>query len=123
MTSLFEMFSPQAVARISAKGTRTTLPEGWSPVWENTQADRAYILVKGEVSVRHKKEEIARLGEGDIMGESAIVNHSLRNATLVALTKLELIHFTKDQVNELIEEIPSFKDALDKVAEERLGKS
>ena len=35
--------------------------------------------------MRRKGEEIARLGEGDIFGESAIVNHALRSASIVTL--------------------------------------
>lgn len=113
--SFFEAFTPQQVARISAAGTRLKLPEGWSPIWESTPADKAYIILSGEVSVRRGHEEIARLGAGDIMGETAIVNHTLRTATLVALSPLELIHLTDDAVRRLSEQLPAFKQALDEV--------
>lgn len=113
--SFFESFRPQEVARISAAGTRVRLPEGWSPVWESTPADKAYIILSGEVSVRRGGTEIARLGAGDIMGETAIVNHTLRTATLVALTPLELIHLTDDAVRRLSEQLPAFRQALEEV--------
>jgi len=113
--SFFEAFTPQQVARISAAGTRLKLPEGWSPIWEDTPADKAYIILSGEVSVRRGGAEIARLGAGDIMGETAIVNHTLRTASLVALTPLELIHLTDDAVRRLREQLPAFKEALDAV--------
>jgi CRP/FNR family cyclic AMP-dependent transcriptional regulator len=71
--------------------------------------------------VRRGGEEIARLGPGDIFGEGAIVKNKLRNASIVTLTKLELIHFTRDQVNQLCAEVPAFKAALDRTAQERLG--
>lgn len=121
MASFFDTFTPQEVARISAEGRHVKLPEGWSPIWEKTPADKAYILVKGQVSVRQNGKEIAQIGPGEIMGEAAIVNHSLRTASLVALTPLQVIHFTDDSVRELCEEMPKFKAALDKVAEDRLG--
>lgn len=121
MASFFETFTPPEVARISAAGRHVKLPEGWSPIWEKTPADKAYILVKGQVSVRKNGQEIAQIGPGEIMGEAAIVNHSLRTASLVALTPLELIHFTDDTVRELCDEMPKFRRALDKVAEDRLG--
>ena len=35
--------------------------------------------------------------------------------------RTEVLHFTREQVEQLCEEIPAFKEALDKVAEERLG--
>jgi CRP/FNR family cyclic AMP-dependent transcriptional regulator len=120
--SFFDAFTPQEVARISAAGTAVKVPEGWSPIWERTPADKAYVLLEGTVSVRRGGEEIARLGPGEIMGEAAIVNHSLRTASIVALTPLELIHFTDDTVRRLCDEIPGFQDALKAAADARLGK-
>jgi len=96
-----------------------TLPEGWAPISESTGADKAYIILNGTVSVRSHGTEVARLGAGDIVGEAAILNHSLRTATIVALTPLELIHFTKDALDRLDVEMPSFHAALEKTAAER----
>ena len=121
--TFFSMFKPEEIARISASGTRVTLPEGWAPISEKTTADKAYVILSGTVSVRQHGEEIAQLGPGDIMGEAAIMNHSLRTASLVALTPLELIHFTDDQLSRLNVEMPSFHEALEKVAAERFPKS
>ena len=119
--TFFSMFSPEEIARISASGTRVTLPEGWSPIWERTPADKAYVILNGRVSVRSHGEEIAQLGPGDIVGEQAIVNHTLRTASIVALTPLELIHFTREELNRLNVEMPSFHEALEKVAAARFG--
>lgn len=119
--SFYDAFTPEEIARISAAGTRVHVPEGWSPIWERTPADKAYVILDGSVSVRQHGEEIARLGKGDIVGEAAIVNHSLRTASIVALTPLEMIHFTDEAVRALCDEMPSFKAALEAVALERFG--
>ena len=121
--SFFDTCTPPEVARISAAGTPVRVPAGWSPIWEKTPADKAYILLEGSVSVRRDGEEIARVGPGEILGEAAIVNHSLRTASVVALTPLELIHFTAPTVLRLCEEIPAFGEALRTAADERLGVS
>ena len=121
MTSFFDTFTPKEVARISAAGRHSTLPQGWSPIWEQTPADKAYILLDGTVSVRHDGQEIAQIGPGEIFGEAAIVRHTLRTASIVALTPLEVIHFTSEAIRELIEELPAFESALDEVAKSRLG--
>ena len=120
--SFYDAFAPEEIARIAAAGTRVHLPQGWSPIWEQTPADKAYIILDGTVSVRHHGQEIAQLGPGDIVGEAAIVNHSLRTASIVALTPLELIHFTDQAVRRLCEEMPPFKAALETVALERFGR-
>ena len=121
--SFYDAFTPEEIARISAAGTRVRVPEGWSPIWESTPADKAYIVLDGTVSVRQHGEEIAQLGPGDIVGEAAIVNHSLRTASIVALTPLDLIHFTDEAVRRLCDEMPSFKDAISAIALERFPKS
>ena len=120
--TFFSMFTPEEIARISASGTRVTLPEGWAPISESTGADKAYVILDGAVSVRSRGKEVAELGPGDIVGEAAILNHSLRTATIVALTPLELIHFTKEQLDRLAVEMPAFHDALEKTAAERFPK-
>ena len=119
--AIFDGFDDHEVERIKNTGTRVTIPAEWSPIWEKTPADKAYIILEGEASVRRSGEEIARLGPGDIFGEGAIVNHKLRNASIVTLTKVELIHFTREQVNQLVEDVPAFAEALDRTAKERLG--
>lgn len=119
--SFYDRFSPEEIARISASGTRVHVPEGWSPIWERTPADKAYLILDGTVSVRQHGNEIAQLGAGDIVGEAAIVNHSLRTASIVALTPLEMIHFTDEAVRRLCDEMPSFQSALEAVAVERFG--
>lgn len=121
MATFFEHFSPQEIARISATGRRVKLPEGWSPIWEDTPADKAYILLSGTVSVRKDGQEIAQLGPGDIVGEAAIVGQKLRTATIVALTPLDTIHLTDEILRELDAEWPAFHQALVDVAQSRFG--
>jgi len=119
--AIFDGFDDREVDRIKNTGTHLTLPADWSPIWEKTPADKAYIILAGEASVRRGGEEIARLGPGDVFGESAIVHHKLRSASIVTLTKVELIHFTREQVDQLRDEIPAFAEALARTAQERLG--
>lgn len=120
-TSIFDALSPAEAARLKAAGTPITLPAGWSPIGQQTPADKAYILTAGEVSVRRNGTEIAQLGAGQIIGEAAIVNHTLRSATIVALTPLEAIHYTSQRLEELVVEIPAFAAALATAAAERHG--
>ncbi len=117
--TFFSMFTPEEIARISAAGTHVTLPEGWAPISERTGADKAYVILEGTVSVRAHGDEVAQLGPGEIIGEAAILNHSLRTATVVALTPLELIHFTKEQLDQLSVAMPAFHEALERTAAER----
>ena len=79
------------------------------------------MILSGTVSVRKNGEEVAQLGPGDIVGEAAILKHTLRTASIVALTPLELIHFTDEALSSLDHDMPRFHEALEKVAADRFG--
>lgn len=116
-----ENLSDEDLQKVVSKGRHVHLPANWSLIWEKTPADKAYLIVDGEVSVRKHGDEVARLGPGDVIGEMAIVGHKLRSASVVSVTPLEVIHFTKEAVQALLEEVPPFGEALRDTTADRLG--
>ena len=118
-----EDLSNDELKAVIDKGRHVRLPANWSLIWEKTPADKAYLIVDGEVSVRKGSEEVARLGPGDVIGEMAIVGHKLRSASVVSLTPLEVIHFTKESLEELLDDVPAFGEALRDTTSDRLGTS
>jgi len=118
-----EDLSNADLKKVIDKGRLVRLPANWSLIWEKTPADKAYLIVEGEVSVRKGSEEVARLGPGDVIGEMAIVGHKLRSASVVSLTPLEVIHFTKESLEELLDDVPAFGEALRGTTSDRLGSS
>ncbi|GGF46663.1 hypothetical protein GCM10011519_20810 [Marmoricola endophyticus] len=116
---IFDRLSDKDVKRIAKAGTEVNVPANWSLMSEKTPADKAYIVLEGELSVRKGKEEIATLGPGDVVGETAIVSHKLRNASVVTTTDACVLHFTRETVERLREEIPTFAEALDAAADRR----
>jgi CRP/FNR family transcriptional regulator, cyclic AMP receptor protein len=118
----FSGLSDDEVQKIASTGTYVTVPAEWALMGEGTSADKAYLLISGEVSVRRDGEQVAKLGPGDIFGEMGIVNHKLRTATVISLTRLECLHFTRQQIEELEQEIPSFREALESSAESRASR-
>lgn len=117
----FAALSDDEVALLVQHGTAVHIPAHWGLIWEKTPADKAYVILEGEVSVRKGREEIARLGPGDTVGEAAIVRHKLRSASVVSITDLEVLHYTDEAVQHLIDTVPSFRAALEQTTAERLG--
>lgn len=115
----FAHLSDAEVARIAKTGTYVTVPADWGLMGEGTSADKAYLLISGEVSVRRDGQEIAQLGPGDIFGEMGIVSKKLRTASVVSLSRLECLHFSREQIQELEEAIPAFREALEASVAER----
>lgn len=118
----FSSFSDDEIKMVVDAATYLTVPEGWAMMSENTPADKAYLILSGEVSVRRGGEEVARVGAGDLVGEMALVNHKLRSATVVTETPLEALHFTAENVATLNAKIPNFSEALTGATEERLAR-
>lgn len=116
-----ESLSNADLRKVVALGRHVHLPANWALIKEMTPADKAFLIVDGEVSVRRHGQEIARLGPGDVIGEMAIVQHKLRNASVVSLTPLEVIHFTDEAINQLVEEVPAFAEAIRATAQDRLA--
>ena len=47
-----EDLSDDDLKTVIDKGRHVHLPANWSLIWEKTPADKAYLIVEGEVSVR-----------------------------------------------------------------------
>jgi CRP-like cAMP-binding protein len=116
-----EALSNADLKKVVAAGRHVHLPADWALIQEMTPADKAFLIVDGEVSVRRHGVELARLGPGDVIGEMAIVQHRLRSASVVSVTPLEVIHFTSEAITELVDQVPAFAEAIRATAEERLG--
>jgi len=115
-----ETLSDAELAAVVKAGRHVHLPADWSLIDERTPADKAYLIVDGEVSVRKHGDEIARLGPGDVIGEIGIVNHKLRTASVVSLTPLEVVHFTRESLEHLLDAVPAFGAAIRGTTADRL---
>lgn len=116
-----DQLSDADLRKVVKAGRHVRLPADWALIWEKTPADKAYLIVDGEVSVRRGGTEVARLGPGDVIGEMAIIEHQLRNASVVSLTPLEVIHFTSEDLRALLRDVPALATALRETTNDRLG--
>ncbi|MFN0070207.1 MAG: FAD-dependent oxidoreductase [Chloroflexota bacterium] len=69
-------------------------------------ADAFYVIERGEVQVLRmedgREREVARLGPGDTFGEVALLRQQRRNATVRALTLVEVIVVTRGDFDQLV---------------------
>lgn len=114
-------FDRRLVKELATIGTAVNIPEGWSIIMETTPADSAYIVLEGTVEIRKSGAVIAELGPGDVFGEIALVNHSLRNASAVAASPIRALRLGEDAIAALLEQDSSFADTLRFHAESRLA--
>jgi CRP/FNR family cyclic AMP-dependent transcriptional regulator len=116
-------FDQDLVKQLATVGTAVNIPEGWSIIMETTPADSAYIVLSGTVEIRKAGQVIAHLGAGDVFGEIALVNHSLRNASAVAATPIKALRLGEDAIGVLLDQDEAFADTLRSNARSRLHDS
>ena len=117
----FADLSSSELKAVAKAGTYLHLPANWSLMSETTPADKAYVILAGQVSIRRKGEQVAEVGPGSILGEIGILEHRLRTAGAVSLTELSVMHFSNEDLQRLVEEVPAFKEALQATAQEHLA--
>jgi cAMP-dependent protein kinase regulator len=92
---------------------------------EGEEADTFFIIAKGKVVISKaggpaKKIELARLGEGSVFGEMALITQSPRTATVETVEDTELLEFRKGKLESLVQDSVVIEAALERFTRERL---
>ncbi len=91
---------------------------------EGEMADYLYLIHQGKVQISKKVgealEEIQTLGEGEFVGEMAVINEAPRSATAVAVEDCELISMDRESFNGGIRENHKFAVSVIEMLSERL---
>ena len=117
----FADLSDKEIKKMADAGTFLTLPANWALMSENQPADKAYVLLAGEVAIRRRGATVATATAGDVIGEVGVLEERLRTAGVVSTTELEVIHFTKEDLSALVAQIPALDRALRATAAEHLA--
>ena len=86
---LFEMLSPEDLQRIASVAVERWFDEGAELVREGEPGDELFVIVEGRVRVVHRADDgtertLRTYGEGDHIGELAVLRARPRVATVVA---------------------------------------
>jgi len=69
---------------------------------EGEIGDKMYFLIKGEIQILQNETEIARIFEGDFLGEISLFKNQTRNATAKAVTYCNLYYLDRENFNKII---------------------
>ena len=82
-----------------------------------------YFIAAGEVEIAIKgKKEHVRLGVGQFFGEVAVLRRTRRSATVVALTRTNLLALDAHDLHALMQRDPRIAERIKDVVEKRVGK-
>ncbi len=85
--------------------------------------DKVYFIAKGEATVERDGHAIATLRSGDTFGEAALISHQPRNATIRAVTQVDVVAVTRDAFGELFGHLPGLRDTMEELMGARMGRS
>jgi CRP-like cAMP-binding protein len=116
---LFASMPDDALERYAGMADETSISEGEELVRAGTWPYQLFAIEEGSVEVRRDGDTLAKLGAGDVVGETGVVKRGLRNANVVATSPVRAIFFTQDQVRRMRKDLPDLDDRLQALLEER----
>jgi len=87
------------------------LPAGWPLVQEGIPADACYVLTSGSARVFHQREQIAEIGEGDLIGEMAFFEGGQRQATVTSSSRVTGLRIENDALRPVLGKRPKLAEA------------
>ena len=116
---LFAPMPDEALERYAGMAEETSLEEGEELARAGTWPYQLFAIEEGNVEIRRDDDTIAKLGPGDVVGETGVVKRGLRNADVVATSPVKAIFFTQDQVKQMRRDLPDLDEKLHELLEER----
>ena len=105
---MFASLDEQKLRAIATFATESAVPAGRQLVREGDYAYEFMAIEEGEAEVIRGDEKIAALGPGDFFGEIAVLEKTLRTASVVATTPMRLVtlsHWDLKRVGGAIDQI------------------
>lgn len=88
---------------------------------QGSPASNLYILLAGEAAVRRNDRKIATIVAGDVVGELSVILGEARNATVTALTPIEMLVLDGPSLQRAIDKVPGLGWALLQAVASRLN--
>jgi CRP-like cAMP-binding protein len=108
----FRGCSPKQLAEIDRLTDRSTALPGRVLVREGMIGRELYVILSGTARVTCHGRLLTTLGPGDYFGELGAIDTGHRNATLTAMSALEVLIIGPREFGTLMADIPGFRDAL-----------
>ena len=111
------------LARIDRLGTVVDVQSGRTLTRQGVEGRECFVTVDGIAIAERSGQPIGAIGAGSIAGEMALLDHTRRNATVVASTPMRLIVFSDREFREMLKIAPGVEASLARIADERRANS
>ena len=117
---LFQALTPEERAEVASLLTLDRYPAGVTICQEGCPGDAFYIISRGQVKVTRTKDKrqriLAYLHDDDFFGEGALLAERHREASVTALTDVEVLRLTRDDFVQLVAAKPALEQAIQAVS-------
>ncbi len=110
---LFQDLDDDALRAVASAVTEESVEGGRVLVREGDFSQDLTIIDEGTARVEHAGQELATLSPGDIYGEAGLLQKEQRNATVVAVSDMRLVHLTKFDLNRLRGTAPQITERIE----------
>lgn len=90
---LFHKTTKKQRQTLAKLGKVITWREGTTPIKQGSKGAAFFLILEGRVDVSTDGSSVARLGEGDFVGEIALIEDTPRNADVTALVDTTVFAF------------------------------
>ena len=101
---IFSELSDTEANRLAAFATETSAAEGQILMKEGDYSVELIAIEEGTADVLQGGKKIASVGPGDLIGEMGLVEHTPRNADVIATAPMRLIKLTHWEIHRMSEE-------------------
>ncbi len=84
--------------------------------------DKVYFIAKGEAEVVRDGQAPIKLQRGDIFGEAALVSKLPRNASVRAVTAMDVVVVNREAFQELLGNLPGLSANIEQIMSTRMGR-
>ena len=103
---LFSQCSKEELRRLAGRTTDIRAEAGQVLIRERQGAYEFFVIFEGHAEVTRHGATVAKLGPGDFFGELGLLDRSLRDATVTALTPMEIIVMSQWDFEAAVSEAP-----------------
>jgi len=103
---MFRALSKKDLGLVARLAEDFTVDAGQVLVHEGKRESQFYLIVSGQAKVTRGRKTVATLGPGEYFGELALLDPGPRNATVTAVSDMEVLELGAREFGGLLEEVP-----------------
>jgi CRP/FNR family transcriptional regulator, cyclic AMP receptor protein len=106
---LFARCSRRELANVASIGYEHEFPAGQELTREGERGRQFFVLLEGTVNVSKGGDEVATMRKGDFFGETALVSHGARTATVTATAPVHALVVSDRSFRSLLGRSPNIQ--------------